>query len=139
MRPFGEGPGVLLRHHEPVGHEHVRLLPSRSRPAGRGVAGNSRPAGVSGSRRVCGMQRTQSVLLTRLARVNPTAAFLGALALVLVALFAPGIVGGALLLLLAAGLAALLVTTWPVQRPATRMLRLVILTLLVAAALMKIL
>ncbi|WP_422773752.1 DUF6703 family protein [Plantactinospora sp. WMMC1484] len=95
--------------------------------------------GVSGSRRVCGMQRTQSVLLTRLARVNPTAAFLGALVLVLVALFAPGIVGGALLLLLAAGLAALLVTTWPVQRTATRTLRLLILTLLVAAALMKIL
>ncbi|MGI5148217.1 DUF6703 family protein [Plantactinospora sp. CA-294935] len=85
------------------------------------------------------MQRTQSVLLTRLARVNPTGVFLAALVLVLVGLFAPGIVGGALLLALAAGLAALLLTTWPVQRPATRILRLVILTLLVGAALMKIL
>ncbi len=85
------------------------------------------------------MQRTQSVLLTRLARVNPTGVFLAALVLVLVGLFAPGIVGGALLLALAAGLAALLVPTWPGQRPATRILRLVILTLLVGAALMKIL
>ncbi|GIG92730.1 hypothetical protein [Plantactinospora endophytica] len=85
------------------------------------------------------MQRTQSVLLTRLARVNPTTVFLAALVLVLVGLFAPGIVGGALLLALAAGLAALLVTTWRVQSPATRMIRLMILTLLVGAALTKIL
>ncbi|MDG4789192.1 hypothetical protein O7626_25220 [Micromonospora sp. WMMD1102] len=84
------------------------------------------------------MQRTQSALLTRLARVNPTTMFLAALVLVLLGLFAPGIVGGAVLLALAAGLAALLVTTWPVQRPATRTLRLVILTLLVGAALVKI-
>lgn len=81
----------------------------------------------------------QSALLARLARVNPTAVFLATLVLVLAALFAPGIIGGALLLALAAGLAALLVTTWPVQRPATRMMRLVMLTLLVAAALVKIL
>ncbi|MGI5214427.1 hypothetical protein [Plantactinospora sp. CA-290183] len=85
------------------------------------------------------MQRTQSVLLARLARVNPTAVFLAALVVVLVALFAPGIIGGGLLLLLGAGLAALLVTTWPVQRPATRVLRLVMLTLLVGIALVKIL
>lgn len=85
------------------------------------------------------MQRTQSVLLTRLARVNPTTVFLAALALVLIALFAPGIVGGALLLTLAVGLAALLVTTWPVQGPATRAVRLVILTLLIGVALLKIL
>ncbi|MFY1687220.1 hypothetical protein [Plantactinospora sp. WMMB782] len=84
------------------------------------------------------MQRTQSALLTRLARVNPTTMFLAALVLVLLGLFAPGIVGGALLLALAAGLAALLVTTWPVQSPATRTIRLVILTLLVGAALVKI-
>ncbi|MEN3612880.1 DUF6703 family protein [Plantactinospora sp. ZYX-F-223] len=139
MGPFREGFGVLLRHHEPVRHEHVRLLPSAAAPASWGVAGNSSPAGAPRSRRVCGMQRTQSVLLTRLARVNPTGVFLAALVLVLVGLFAPGIVGGALLLALAAGLAALLVTTWPVQSPATRTLRLVILTLLVGAASMKIL
>ncbi|WP_372441562.1 DUF6703 family protein [Plantactinospora mayteni] len=139
MGPFREGSGALLRHHEPVGHEHVRLPAVGPGPASGGVAGDSSPAGAPRSRRVCGMQRTQSVLLTRLARVNPTGVFLAALVLVLVGLFAPGIVGGALLLALAVGLAALLVTTWPVQRPATRILRLVILTLLVGAALMKIL
>lgn len=85
------------------------------------------------------MQRTQSVLLAWLARVNPTGVFLGALVLVLVALFAPGIVGGALLLALAGGLAALLVTTWQVQAVRTRTIRLVLLTLLVAVAVMKIL
>jgi hypothetical protein len=84
------------------------------------------------------MQRTQTGWLSRLARVNPTTAFLGALVLVLVALFAPGIIGGGLLLLLAAGLAALTATTWPVQRPQTRALRLLMLTLLVAIALVKI-
>ena len=85
------------------------------------------------------MQRTQSPWLTRLARANPTVVFLAALALVLVALFAPGIIGGGLLLVLAVALGALLVTTWPVQNPRTRALRLVMLTLLVAAALAKIL
>ncbi|SCG60676.1 DUF6703 family protein [Micromonospora inositola] len=83
------------------------------------------------------MQRTQSSLLARLARVNPTTVFLATLVLVLVALFAPGPVGGLLLLALAAGLVWLMVTTWPVQRPATRVLRLVMLTLLIAVALAK--
>jgi hypothetical protein len=85
------------------------------------------------------MQRTQSLLLARLARVNPTTVFLATLVLVLVAIFAPGPVGGGLLLALAAGLVWLMVTTWPVQRPATRVLRLVMLTLLVAVALAKLL
>lgn len=85
------------------------------------------------------MQRTQSLLLARLARVNPTTVFLATLVLVLVAAFAPGPVGGGLLLALAAGLVWLMVTTWPVQRPATRVLRLVMLTLLVAVALAKLL
>ncbi|MEV4625274.1 DUF6703 family protein [Micromonospora sp. NPDC049523] len=85
------------------------------------------------------MQRTQSVLLARLARANPTAVFLATVAVVLVGLFAPGIVGGAVLLALAAGLVALLRITWPVQPPATRTIRLLMLTLLVAVALVKIL
>ncbi|MEO3744859.1 hypothetical protein [Plantactinospora sp. B5E13] len=84
------------------------------------------------------MQRTQRVLVTRLARVGPTTVFLVALTLVLVALFAPGIVGGVLLLALAGLLGVLLVTSWPVQTPGTRLVRLVLLTLLVAFALMKI-
>ncbi|MFG1953828.1 hypothetical protein [Micromonospora sp. NPDC048830] len=85
------------------------------------------------------MQRTQSPLLARLARANPTAVFLVTLVLVLVALFTPGVVGGALLLVLAAGLVALLLRTWPVQAPATRVIRLVMLTLLVTVALAKLL
>ncbi|WP_329013419.1 hypothetical protein OG271_04360 [Micromonospora rifamycinica] len=83
------------------------------------------------------MQPTQRPLLTRLARVNPTSVFLAALALVLVALFAPGPVGGLLLLALAAGLVYLLAVTWPVQAPQTRVLRLVMVTLLVTVALVK--
>ncbi|MBO4164550.1 MULTISPECIES: DUF6703 family protein [Micromonospora] len=83
------------------------------------------------------MQPTQRPLLARLARANPTSVFLATLALVLVALFAPGPVGGLLLLALAAGLAYLLATTWPVQAPQTRLLRLVMLTLLVTVALVK--
>ncbi|MEU6207132.1 DUF6703 family protein [Micromonospora musae] len=85
------------------------------------------------------MQRTQSPLLGRLARVNPTAVFLITLALVLVALFAPGPVGGVLLLALAGGLVALLAKTWPVQAPQTRLIRLLMLTLLVTVALVKLL
>jgi hypothetical protein len=85
------------------------------------------------------MQPTQSPLLARLARVNPTAVFLAALAVVLVALFAPGPVGGLLLLLLAGLLVWLMTVTWAVQRPATRVLRLVMLTLLITIALAKLL
>jgi len=84
------------------------------------------------------MQRTQPGWLTRLARVNPTAAFLAALVLVLAGLFAPGIIGGGLLLLLAVGMGALTATTWPVQSAQTRAVRLLMLTLLVGVALTKI-
>jgi energy-coupling factor transporter transmembrane protein EcfT len=76
-------------------------------------------------------------MLSWLARLNPTAVFLVGVAFVLVALFAPGVVGGALLLLLAVALAALAVTTWPVQRPATRVLRIAVPLLLVVAAVSK--
>ncbi|WP_433793888.1 DUF6703 family protein [Actinoplanes sp. CA-252034] len=78
-------------------------------------------------------------ILHRLARVNPTAAFAGALALLLAGLFLPGIVGALLLGLLTAGLASLTATTWPVQSPVTRVVRVVLLTLLVVAAVSKIL
>ena len=76
-------------------------------------------------------------LLRRLARVNPTTAFVVALVLMLAGLFLPGIVGAALLFLLAAGLAALTFTTWPVQSPSTRALRVVMLALLLAAVVAK--
>jgi hypothetical protein len=77
-----------------------------------------------------------STLLTRLARLNPTAVFLGALVLVLLGLFAPGAVGGALLLILALVVGALVVGTWEL-RPATRPLRLGVLLLLLVVALTK--
>jgi len=77
-------------------------------------------------------------LMRRLARVNPTTAFVVALAVMLAGLFLPGIIGGALLLLLAAALAALTFTTWPVQVPATRVVRVVLLALLLAAVVAKV-
>lgn len=80
---------------------------------------------------------TSDNLLRRLARVNPTTAFVVALVLMLAGLFLPGIVGAALLFLLAAGLAALTCTTWPVRKPSTRALRLVMLVLLLAAVVAK--
>jgi hypothetical protein len=85
------------------------------------------------------MQRSQPGLPARLARVNPTSAFLVALVVVLVGLFLPGVIGALVLLVLAAGLATLLARTWPVQSPPTRAIRLVMLALLVAVALFKIL
>ena len=76
-------------------------------------------------------------LLHRLARVNPTTAFVVVLAVLLAGLFLPGIVGAALLFLLAAGLAALTFTTWPVQPPATRVFRVVMLALVMVVVLAK--
>ncbi|WP_030438531.1 DUF6703 family protein [Actinoplanes subtropicus] len=76
-------------------------------------------------------------LLRRLARVNPTTAFLVALVLMLAGLFLPGIVGAAVLFVLGAGLAALTYTTWAVQPPATRALRVLMLVLLLAAVVAK--
>ena len=52
-------------------------------------------------------------------------------------LFLPGIVGAALLLVLALGLAGLTFTTWPVQSGSTRALRLIILALLLAVIIAK--
>jgi hypothetical protein len=76
-------------------------------------------------------------LLRRLARVNPTTAFLVALVLMLAGLVLPGIVGAAVLFVLGAGLTAMTYTTWPVQPPATRALRVVMLVLLLAAVVAK--
>lgn len=76
-------------------------------------------------------------LMHRLARVSPTTAFIAALAVMLAGLFLPGIVGSALLFVLAAGLAALTWTTWPVQRASTRVIRLVLLVLLLGAVVAK--
>lgn len=75
----------------------------------------------------------------RLARINPTAAFLGALVVVLIGLFAPGVIGGVVLLALAAGMIYLMSRTWPVTSPRTRSIRVIMLGLLLFAALFKIL
>jgi hypothetical protein len=77
-------------------------------------------------------------VLRRLARINPTVAFIGALAVMLAGLFLPGIVGAAFLVLLLAGLAALTATTWPVQTRSSRIARVVLLGLLVAGIVAKI-
>lgn len=76
--------------------------------------------------------------LARPARLNPTTGFLAGVVFVLVALFAPGLVGGVLLLALVLALGTLAVYTMPVARPATRILRLAMLALLLAVALTKI-
>ncbi|GIF07444.1 DUF6703 family protein [Actinoplanes siamensis] len=80
---------------------------------------------------------TSDHFLRRLARINPTTAFVVALVLLLAGLFLPGVVGALLLGVLAAGLAALTFTTWPVQAPITRLVRVVLLTLLVVAVVGK--
>lgn len=77
--------------------------------------------------------------LRRLARINPTIAFLVTLVVLLAGFLAPGIVGAALLFSVAAALAVLTFTTWPVQTPPTRVVRLALLTMLFAAALAKLL
>ena len=77
-------------------------------------------------------------LLRRLARINPTMAFVLALVVLLAGLFLPGIVGAALLFALGVALTTLTAATWPVQPPATRALRLIILALLFAGALAKV-
>ncbi len=76
--------------------------------------------------------------LARLSRVNPTTIFLAALVFIVIALFAPGAVGGVLLLFLALVLGALALHS-PRQTPGVTMLRLVATTLVLALALAKIL
>jgi hypothetical protein len=77
-------------------------------------------------------------LLRRLASVNPTTAFVVALVVLLAGLFLPGIIGAALLFVLAAVLAALTFTTWPVQSPPVRAVRVTMLVLLFAAVVAKV-
>ncbi len=76
-------------------------------------------------------------LLRRLARVRPLPVFLTTLVVFLAGLFLPGIVGAALLFVLAAALVALTWTTWPVQSPATRAARVTLLVALVVVATTK--
>lgn len=82
---------------------------------------------------------TPPAFLDRLARVNPTTAFVVVLGWLLAGLLLPGIIGGLLLFVLVAALMAVTCTTWPVQPPITRTVRLGLLALLLAAAVSKIL
>jgi hypothetical protein len=77
--------------------------------------------------------------MQRLARVNRTQAFLGALALVLVGLFAPGGYGAVVLFALVGALALLLVRSAPGADRGTVLVRLVILAGLVVIAVYKVL
>ena len=76
--------------------------------------------------------------MQRLARTNRTQAFLGALALVAVGLFAPGWFGAAVLFALVVALLVVLVRTAPVTRPGTVLIRLAILAGIALLALYKI-
>ncbi len=76
--------------------------------------------------------------IERLARVNRTQAFLGALGVVLIGLFAPGWYGAVALFALVGGLLAMLVRTGKAGRPGTVLIRLVILAGLLAVAIHKI-
>ncbi|MGC9669296.1 DUF6703 family protein [Planosporangium sp. 12N6] len=81
--------------------------------------------------------RGTQVLLARLRQLNPTTVFLVAAALVIGGLLAPRPFGGALLLVMAAALAALLTLTWGYGTSRTRVARVVILALLVALAVVR--
>jgi hypothetical protein len=77
-------------------------------------------------------------LLHRLARVNRTRAFLGAIVVMLAGLFLPGIIGAAVLFLLGVALVALTGTTWPVQSPPTRAIRVTLLVVLFTLVVLKV-
>jgi hypothetical protein len=76
-------------------------------------------------------------LLARLSQLNPTTVFLAAAALVIGGLLAPRPIGGILLLVLAAALAALSTVTWGYGTSRTRVARVVILALLVTLAIIR--
>jgi hypothetical protein len=83
------------------------------------------------------LPRQVQVLIVFLAGLPRTAVFLGALALLLVGLFLPGVVGTVLLLLIAAAMVAVLTLTWPTLGPQLRAFRVLVLALVVAIAVGK--
>ena len=84
------------------------------------------------------MAKGRTVTIERLARVNRTQAFLGALAVVALGLFAPGWYGAAVLFVLVAALLAIVVRTARASSPGTVLVRLAILIGLVIIAVYKI-
>jgi uncharacterized protein DUF6703 len=77
------------------------------------------------------------VLIVYLARLPKTTVFLGAMAVLLVALFLPGLAGAILLLTIVAGLVTLLTVTWPRLTGQRRAFQVLVLALLVALAVYK--
>jgi hypothetical protein len=71
-------------------------------------------------------------------RANRTVVFLVAAAYVFAALLIPGIVGAAMLLVLAGVLIFLLLRSWPIHSPRNRRSRLLILGLMIVVAIVKV-
>jgi hypothetical protein len=78
-------------------------------------------------------------LLATLVRLDQTKVFLGTLVLAAAGLFLPGALGGAVLLAIVGGLAALLSVTWAVNTPFQRLLRVLVLVALAVVGFAKIL
>ena len=76
-------------------------------------------------------------VLARLSRLNRTRVFLATAGFVFLGLLLPGVAGAVLLLALVAALASLLSRTWTIQAGATRGVRVLILVLLAAVAIIK--
>jgi hypothetical protein len=72
-----------------------------------------------------------------LARAKPLAAFVVVIGLFLAGVLVSGVVGALLLGLLAVGVGVLLATTWRVLGPSERVLRLLVLAVLVAVAILQ--
>jgi hypothetical protein len=81
--------------------------------------------------------RGTRLLVARLSQANRTTVFLTVLIAVLAGLLLPSPYGPVLLLLLAAGLVAVLSVTWAGGTPQTRAARVVILALLVLVAVVR--
>lgn len=77
-------------------------------------------------------------IMQRLAGGGRTGVFLGAVAVMLIALFLPGWYGAILLLAIVGALAWLMTKTSPVATPQTRTVRLIILLALLVVAAIKI-
>jgi hypothetical protein len=77
-------------------------------------------------------------IMRRLSAGGRTGVFLGAIVVLLVALFLPGWYGAILLVAMVSGLGWLMTKTWRVAAPQTRTLRLLVLVLLFAIAVFKV-
>nr|CTQ96255.1 hypothetical protein [Kibdelosporangium sp. MJ126-NF4] len=72
-----------------------------------------------------------------LARARPIAVFAVVIAVFVTGVLVSGLIGAVLLGLLAAAVAVLLATTWPVLRPNERLLRVLVLGILIVVAVVQ--